>query len=229
MKRILISEDIKAILEKERSFLNRADIRTFTVTTNKQALALHSSEKADLIIVNLDMPEMSSETLCSLIREDEELRGVSIIVVCPDTETDAKRCLRCRANAFIAGIPDKTILLQKMHELLDVAPRKSLRIPLSIEIHVVSKRRPFIAYAENISISGMLLHSEALLFKGDIITCGFYLPDSTHITANAEVIRVLERVTEHDTNCYGIKFINLSVDSGGAIRAFVEKEHRGTR
>jgi len=229
MKRILIAEDIKAILEKEGSFLNRDDIRTVTVSTNKEALALHSSEKADLIIVNLDMPEMSSEKLCSLIREDKELRRVSIIVVCPDTESSVNRCSRCRANVFIAGMPDKTILLQKMHQLLEIAPRKSLRIPLSIEIHVVSKKRHFIAYAENISISGMLLHSEAPLFKGDIITCGFYLPDSTHVTANAEVIRVLEKGTEHDTNCYGIKFLNLSVDSGTAIRAFVEKEYRRNR
>jgi CheY-like chemotaxis protein len=224
MKRILIAEDIKAILEKEQSFLNRADIRTFTVSTNKQALALHRSEKADLIIVNLDMPEMSSEMLCSLIRDDKELCKVSIIIVCSDTESLAKRCLQCRANAFIASPPDNAILLQKIHQLLNVAPRKSLRVPLSIKLHVVSRRRPFIAYAENISVSGMLLHSEALLFKGDTITCSFYLPDSTHVIITAEVIRVLEKVTEHDTNCYGVKFINLSSGFGSAIEAFVERE-----
>jgi len=226
MKRVLISEDIKAILEKEQSFLNRADIRTFSVSTNRQALALHKAEKADLIIVNLDMPEMSSEMLCSLIRDDKELRRVSIIVIRSNTESDAKRCLQCRANAFITSPPDNTILLQKMHQLLNVAPRKSLRVPLSIKIHIVSKRRAFVAYAENISVSGMLLHSEVLLFKGDTITCSFYLPDSTHITINAEVIRVLEKETEHDTNCYGVKFADLSVDFGSAIEAFVKKEWR---
>jgi hypothetical protein len=41
MKRIIIAEDIKAILEEGQSFLNRADIRTFTVSANDQALALH--------------------------------------------------------------------------------------------------------------------------------------------------------------------------------------------
>jgi c-di-GMP-binding flagellar brake protein YcgR len=72
----------------------------------------------------------------------------------------------------------------------------------------------------------MLLHSEALLFEGDTITCSFYLPDSTHITINAEVIRILEKETEHDTNYYGVKFIDLSSDFSSAIEAFVEKECR---
>ena len=226
MKRIIIAEDIKAILEEGQSFLNRADIRTFTVSANEQALALHRAEKADLIIVNLDSPEMSGEMLCSLIRDDKELCKVSIIIVSSNTESDAKRFLQCRANAFITSPPDNPILLQKMHQLLNVAPRKSLRVPLSIQIHIVSKGKPFIAYTENISVSGMLLHSEALLFEGDTITCSFYLPDSTHITINAEVIRILEKETEHDTNCYGVKFIDLSIDISSAIEAFVEKECR---
>lgn len=226
MKRVIIAEDIKAILEKEQSFLNRADIRTFTVSANEQALALHRAEKADLIIVNLDSPQMSGEMLCSLIRDDKELCKVSIIIVCSNTESDAKRCLQCRANAFITSPPDNAILLQEMHQLLYVAPRKSLRVPLSIKIHVISKGTPFMAYAENISVSGMLLHSEAILFGGDTITCSFYLLDSTHVTVDAEVIRVLEKETEHDTNYYGVKFIDLRIDFSSAIEAFVEKECR---
>ena len=180
MKRVIIAEDIKSIIEKEQSFLNRADIRTFTVSSNEQALALHRAEKADLIVVNLDSPEMTGEMLCSLIRDDKELCNVSIIIVCSDTESDAKRCLQCSANAFITRPPVNAILLQEMHQLLYVAPRKSLRVPLSIKIHLAAKGTPFTAYAENISVSGMLLHSEALLFEGDAITCSFYLPDSPH-------------------------------------------------
>jgi len=222
MKKVIIAEDIKSILEKELSFLDRAEIRTFTVSANEPALALHRTEKADLIIVNLDSPEMSGEMLCSLIRDNKELCKVSIIIVSSNIESDAKRFLQCRANAFITSPPDNPILLQKIHQLLYVAPRKPLRVPLIIKIHVVT----FIAYVENISVSGMLLHSEALLFEGDTITCSFYLPDSTHITINAAVIRIHEKETEHDTNCYGVKFIDLSIDFSSAIGAFVEKEYR---
>jgi CheY-like chemotaxis protein len=225
MKKIIIAEDIHTMLEKEKSFLNRSDIRIFTASTNEKVLALHSVEKADLIIAMLDTPGMNGETLSSLIRSDNELCNVSLIIVCSGTESDLERCLHCRANAFITRPMNNKLFLQEAYQLLHIAPRKSCRVPLSIKIIGTTKGAPFTGYAENISVSGMLLHSDTILFEGDMIICFFYLPDSTHITSNAEVIRILEKETEHDTNCYGIKFIGLGTDFSSAIEAFVEKEH----
>ena len=226
MKKVIIAEDIKPLLDNDQSFLNRSDIKIFTAATNQEALALHTTEKADLIIAQLDTPEMNSETLSSLIRNDRTLFRVSIIIVCSDSEDDARRCLQCRANTFISSPIDKEILLQEMQQLLYVAPRSSLRIPLGIQFQLSSKESPFTGYAENISASGMLLHSETLLFEGEAITSSFYLPDSTHIVTNAEVVRILEKVAENDPNGYGIKFIDLSTDFHSAIKAFVEKERK---
>lgn len=225
MKKVILAEDIKAILEKEQSFLNRSDITIFTVSTNEQALSVHRAEKADLIIANLDTPGMSGEMLFSLIREDNELCDVSLIIVCTDG-SELKRCLKCRANAFVTAPLNNAVLLQEAHQLLHIAPRKSFRVPLSIKISGTSNDVLFTAFGEDISVSGMLLHSDTLLCEGDTITCSFYLPDSTHITSDAEVVRVLEKGTEHDTNCYGVKFIDLSNDFSSAIEAFVENERR---
>lgn len=228
MKKVIIAEDIKPLLDNDQSFLNRSDIKIFTSATNQEALALHTTEKADLIIAQLDTPEMNGETLSSLIRNDRTLSRVSIIIVCSDSEDDARRCLQCRANTFISSPIDidKEILLQEMQQLLHVAPRSSLRILLGIQFQLSSKGSPFTGYAENISASGMLLHSETLLFEGEAITSSFYLPDSTHIVTNAEVVRILEKVAENDPNGYGIKFIDLSTDFRSAIKAFVEKERK---
>jgi CheY-like chemotaxis protein len=224
MKKVIIADDIKESLEKDQSFLNRSDVRIFTVSTNEQSLALHKTEKADLIIAKLDSPEMKGEILSSLIREDSELRNVSLIIVCPDTESDIKRSLHCQANAFITIPINSAILLQEAHQLLNIAPRKAYRVPVSIKITGKSKDTPFIGYTENLSISGMLFHSDTILFEGDAIVCSFYLPDSTHITSNAEVVRVLEKETDHDTNFYGIKFVDLSANIISAIEAFIKEE-----
>lgn len=224
MKKVILAEDIKALLERERSFLNRSDIAIFTASSNEQALSIHRAEKADLIIANLDMPGMSGETLSSLIREDNELCGVSLMIVCANTESELKRCLQCRANAFVTAPINNAVLLQEAHHLLHVAPRKSFRVPLSIKVLGTSKDANFTAFGENISVSGMLLHCETLLSEGDTVTCSFYLPDSKHITSDAEVVRILEKVTEHDANCYGVRFIDLSKDFSSAIETFVEKK-----
>ena len=224
MKTIVIAADIHAILENERSFLNRSDIRIFAVSSNEQALAVYRDKKADLIIAKLDNPEMSGEMLCSLIREDKGLRNVSLILICSNTESEFKRCMKCRANIFFTLPINTTLLLQEVHQLLHIAPRRLFRVPLSIQIFGTAKDIPFIGYTENISVSGMLMHSDTLLFEGDMIICSFYLPDSKHITTNAEVIRIPDKESEHDTNCYGIKFLDLSPDCRAAIEAFIVKE-----
>lgn len=224
MKKVIIPEDIKAVLEKEDCFLNRSDMTIFTTSDNEEALALHRTEKADLIIAKLDTPKMNGEVLCSLIRDDNKLRRVSILIVCSDTKSETERCLQCRANSYLTTPINNTTLLEEIHQLLSIAPRKALRIPMSIKIHVTSRGVPFTGYGENISVSGMLLHTETLLADGDTITCSFYLPDSTHITTNAEVIRLLERTTEHDTNGYGIRFKYLHARYHAAIERFIGEE-----
>jgi CheY-like chemotaxis protein len=229
MKKVIIADDIRAILQKEEDRFGRKDVMLFTVSSNEQALDLHRAVKADLIIVNLDSPEMGGEKLCSIIRDDIELCNVSIILIGSQKESNARRSVQCRANAFITGPPDKAVLLQEIDKLLVIAPRKILRVPLSIQVHVLPKGNPFIAYTENISVSGMLLYSEALLSEGDTVTCSFYLPDSTHITINAKVIRMLEKETEHDTNYYGVKFIDPDTAFRSAITEFVGKASRHNR
>ena len=61
MKKIILDEDIKAILEREQSFLDRSDVTIFSASTNEEILALHRTEKADLIIAKLDTGGMSGE------------------------------------------------------------------------------------------------------------------------------------------------------------------------
>jgi len=223
MKKVIIAKDIRAIVEKKKTFLDRSEVRLFAAPSNEKVLALHRAIKADLIVAKLNMPEMSGETLCSLIRDDEELRDVSIIVVCSENESDLARCIQCRANAFISSPVDTELLLQEAHRLLNVAPRTSYRIPIRVKFFGKSKQRVFTGYTENLSSSGMLLCTMSHLFEGDSVMCSFSVPVSTQITVQAEVVRVLGKEPEHNANCYGIKFTELGANATSAIQAFVEK------
>jgi len=220
MKKVIISEDISALIKKEKSFLNRSGIRILKADRNSKVLSLHKSEKADLIIAELDTSDMSGEKLCSFIREDDELRGVSIIIVSSGKEADTERCTKCSANAFISTPINSAVLLQEAYRLLNIAPRKSCRIPISIKFSGTLKGKPFSGRAENISSSGMLFWSSAVLFEGDAITCTISLPDSTQITSSAEIVRVLAGKPGDDTG-YGISFTGISTDALSAIEAFV--------
>jgi response regulator RpfG family c-di-GMP phosphodiesterase len=224
MKKVIIAEDLISLVEKDRSFFNRTDIRLISAATNEEILALHRDEKADLIITNLDMLDMNAENLCALIRNDVELRGVSIIIVCPETIANLQRCIQCGANAFVTTPVNHAVLLQEAYLLLHVTPRRSCRIDLKLKMEGKSKESPLTGLTENISSSGMLFRSAAIFFEGDSIRCSFSLPGSTRISATADIVRVLtnesKRFAKH---LYGVIFSDISDDDISAINAFVEK------
>lgn len=222
MKKVIIAEDLIPIVEKDKSFFNRSDIRTISAATNEEILALHRAEKADLIITNLDMLDMNAENLCALIRNDVELRGVSIIIVCPETIANLQRCIRCGANAFVTTPVNHAVLLQEAYLLLHVTPRKSCRIDLKLKMEGKSKENPLTGLTENISASGMLFRSAAILFEGDSIRCSFSLPGSTRISASADIVRVLKNKNKaFAKNLYGVIFSDISEDDVSTIETFV--------
>lgn len=224
MKKVIIAEDIAAIIEKDRSIFNRSDIRTISAATNEEILALHKAEKADLIIANLDMPDMSGENLCALIRNDDELRGVSIIIVCSESGANLQRCALCGANAFLTSPINQAVLLQEAYQLLHVTSRRSCRVPVKFKMEGASKEKPFTGLTENISASGMLFRSPAILFEGDTIRCSFSLPGPTCISASADIVRVLKREDgTSEENLYGVIFSDISDPDISRIEAFVKQ------
>ncbi len=225
MKKIIIDKKINKELEKEQSFLDREDIKKYISLSNKHVLLIHKTEKADLIVTYLDSKSMSGETLCSLIRNDKELNKVSIIILCSNTKLHRQRCLKCQANTFLTYPINSAILLQEMHQLLNIAQRKSCRIPVKLKIEGNFRRKSIIAYTENISTSGMLINTKALLSEGDLILCNLSIPESRKISVEAEIVRTLEKKENEEMNYYGIKFTDISNEDADIIEKFLNKVH----
>lgn len=224
MKKIIVAENLRALVETEKSFINRTDIRTVYSATNEEILAFHRTEKADLIITNLDMPGMNAEDLCAFIRENNKLRSVSIIIICPENSANLHRCIQCGANAFITTPVNQAVLLQEAYLLLHVTQRRSCRIDLKIKIEGKAKGTPFTGSTENISASGMLFRSSAIFHEGDSLLCSFSLPGPIRISAGADIVRVIKNEDgPFAKHLYGITFSDISDDDISAINAFVEK------
>lgn len=226
IRKILIADDLKSVIEKEQSFFNRENLRILTSSSNEEALSIHKREKVDLIITRLDAPRMDGETLCSLIRDDRKLQRVSIIMVCSGSKFHGERQRQCRANAFMREPLDLSVLFEKAHQFLNIAQRESLRAPVVIKVHGKYRGEPFFCISENISASGMLFQTERIIGQGDSITCSFFLPNSVHILTEAEIVRVVEKENELDTYHYGIRYSNLKVNDKAAIDTYTKEKWR---
>jgi CheY-like chemotaxis protein len=223
MKKVLLTDDVNKLFTDQSNFLDRSDITVLTASTNAELLKIHREEKVDLIVTQLETPGIKSEKIFDIIRANEELRKVSIVIICNDTLVHRERCKLCGANAVFTIPVDLALLFIKMQHLLNIAPRMYYRAALAVAIQGRFKDRPLPFWTENISSSGMLIKAKEPLSKGDGVFFSFFLPDGTHVSGYGEITRVNLPGTEQDSYLNGIKFTNIDPGVQSALDAAVKK------
>jgi CheY-like chemotaxis protein len=222
MKKILIADNlVRFIIEKGKNIFSRGDIKIFTATSGEEILNLHRNERMNLIIFSLQMQGISGEELCSIIRNDRELRYVSILITCSNNTADIERASKCKANTYITKPIQIEKLIEKVTQLLNIPLRKDYRVLITVTIKGSNKNDFFLCSSRDISSSGMLIETERSLEKGDIISCSFFLPGSEQIITTAEVVRALKKSDSPPQ--YGLKFLNLNPGYRAAIEEFVNR------
>ena len=201
----------------------RSGLTIITASTGEDVLSLHRLEKADLIIIDLNMPIIAGDEICRLIREDDSLKNVSIILVHPYKKADIKRCESCGANAFLAEPVGLEELFNEVSTLLQIPKRESMRVLMRVTVTGDSDHKFFFSISRDISSSGILIETDNILSKGAHITCSFFIK-SHQIIAHGEIVRIREKGP--DSYQYGIKFINLDHKSKSMIEAFVRNRRQ---
>ncbi len=229
MKKILIAGPLRSSLEKEKNFLNRADVKTLFASTNDEMLSIHSAEKVNLIITQMEMAGMPTDQLFAEIRSKDALRKVSLIIVCSDKPGDRERAQQCSPNVILTLPLDAGELLKKAQHLLDVPWRESYRVLLSVNIEGNSRDKAFFCRSENISATGLLLETDKSLKEGDRLICSFFLPESKQITATGEIVRAMKQSEKSTQRQYGVRFDRLLPEAKAAIEVFVKKKAQMTR
>ncbi|HWR59882.1 MAG TPA: response regulator [Thermodesulfovibrionales bacterium] len=220
-KKILTAAGLRAFIEHEKSVLRRSDYRIFTAASCEEALKIHKAEKVDLIILDIDMPGMTGDKLCSLIKDDKNLGKAYVVLACSDDKSEINRCTQSGADFCITRPIDADLLLDRISEVLIIRARESNRVPLRITV-VGSAGKTFFCYAHDLSASGILIETERILHKGESVGCLFCLQDSREILIDGEVARI--KIRSNDIYQYGIKFSHLNAKSRSAINALLHRQ-----
>ena len=226
MVKVLIARNLHPLLKQGNTFLDRADVRVFTADSNEEVLRIHSAERVDLIITQIDMPGMNCERMFADIRADKALHTAPIIMVCTNNPGEIEKCARCGVSDVILRPVNQRLLLARAQQFLALFTRESTRVAVGVEIEVVYRGQSFSCSSLDIGASGMMIESERAMARGDIITCSFSLPGVPHIRATSEIVNAPESPRESRRKRYGLRFTNLPDDARKAIQAFVELRSR---
>jgi two-component system, chemotaxis family, chemotaxis protein CheY len=80
---------------------------------------LSGAEQFDLILTDINMPSMDGLKLVSMIRQNEQLRDIPIIIITTEgAEEDRERGLALGANAYICKPIQSSLLVKTITDLL---------------------------------------------------------------------------------------------------------------
>jgi two-component system, OmpR family, alkaline phosphatase synthesis response regulator PhoP len=99
MKTILVVDDEPKIIQLLRDYLERAGFRVLVASNGKTALALAHSEKPDLIILDLGLPEMDGLDVTRTLRKDSNVP--ILMLTARSNETDKLIGLELGADDYI--------------------------------------------------------------------------------------------------------------------------------
>ena len=226
MKKLLIAHDLRQQLTETMAFLDRADIQVRSAATSEELLKLHIEEHGDIIITRPDLPGMTCEILLNIFRRSVTLRSAFVIMVCEDTPLQRDRSRKCGANAIMTRPVDATALERQVLTFLNIVPRRSYRVVMNLSVEGGRNGKTFLCNTENVSTSGILVRTGENLTLGDNVSCSFYLPDGTRVSASGNVARTTNADPQTRHNRYGIRFNGLTPAAKDALAAFVDRELR---
>jgi len=86
LKTILVIEDEKKIVEFIESYLISSNYKVYKAMTGHDALKLFNSEKIDLVLLDLILPDISGEQICKELRKKSK---VPIIMLTAKTQEES--------------------------------------------------------------------------------------------------------------------------------------------
>lgn len=225
MKKVLLVDDVKLFLELEKTLLsNRSNLQLFTASSGTEAIDIHKREHVDLILCDLYMPGMNGNEVCKIIRSDDNLKEVSIIIVTTSAK-DADMCIEAGANDVVLKPLNPAEFLKKIGKYINVPVRRDIRILARIGVEGVkgSVSESFLGNTVNISMSGVLIETGHILTVGEAVSCSFFMPgNSMPITATGEVVRQANG-KQLGMNYYGIRFIDIKEEDRLAIDSYIKR------
>lgn len=121
MKRILIVEDNEKNLKLFRSLLNSQGYETIEARDGEEGVMLAKDQKPDLILMDVQMPEMDGYEVCRRLKEDPMTQHIPIVMVTALADRESRlKGLEVCANDFLTKPVDSIELMVRTKNLLKV-------------------------------------------------------------------------------------------------------------
>ena len=121
-KVVLVVDDEPDIVDLIRMSLTLANFDVLTASSGAEALKTLDSKKADIVVLDVMMPQMTGFEVCEKIRANAKLKTLPVIILtAKGQKEDAEKGLSVGADDYIIKPFDPTELAEQVRSMLDKA------------------------------------------------------------------------------------------------------------
>jgi len=125
-KKILIVEDDDFLLQMYSTKLELEGFKVFEAINGLQGLKVAQKEKPDLILLDLNLPELNGFEVLSQLKRDEETSNIRVLILTNYSQKeDIDRCLELGADDYLIKahfVPSEVIA--KIKDILEKESQK---------------------------------------------------------------------------------------------------------
>jgi CheY-like chemotaxis protein len=193
-----------------------------TALAGSEGLLKARAESPSLIIFAFDLFDMMAPEFCRAIRESEELKATSLLVVVErESPEHVDLCMAAGCNDHIVRPIHRRELDAKVEKLTSIPVRRQLRTITKIEVSLEKNGRFVLGRSINISANGMLIEVDRVIAGDGHVRLHFYLPgDPKPLQLDAEVLRAEFSGTQAK---YGMKFASMLPGERERIERYVDR------
>lgn len=124
MKHILMVDDMAVNLEHAVDVLKDA-YEISTVKSGRQALIILRESIPDLLMIDINMPDMNGYELMEIIRNDQRLKEIPVVFISVETDRESEiEALKMGAMDFIKKPFEPEVMHSRIDRVLEIAEQK---------------------------------------------------------------------------------------------------------
>lgn len=225
MKKILLVDSAREVLNQEKSFMNRANIKIFAARSGHEAIEIYRKELPDIVVLEFNLSDLTGIEVCKGLSMSALKKSPVLMVVEKGNAEILKACRDAGFDDFIFKPLNQKELLMKVGNLLNIPQREDFRILMKIKVEGKREKSFFMGSTIDISTSGMLLETQHDdINVGDNLECNFFLPWKLKaVNISCEITR---KTRGKDGFRYGVRFTGLDSFLKKEIEEYIKKKER---
>jgi uncharacterized protein (TIGR02266 family) len=221
---LVVGADQRA-LERIAPMLKRAEFSVHTADASPVVFDLVLGTSFELVLVRYPLSEIGLDDLVGALRRDGSWCQKAAVVLMADPEDldDALAQVDLGVNRAICIDWPEGRLHRAIADLLEVAPRVSLRVLVHLKVEIENQRSRALYQTVNISRTGMLIRGNDTLDPGTRFSFFFGIPDGRRLVeGTGEVVRRTNPIREGTTGL-GVRFIRIAGEGEEQLDSFVTR------